>query len=195
MGGNKLKELLKKDGNKFKADVVAALAIGVIFIIVGNTFFSGQKPKTPLPATETEDTFLSESESTKREREIEKRLEAVLSSVKGAGEIKVMVTTESYGEIQIAEETKKEQSTTTEAAQQGDERKIDVVTAESKAVILDNGDGSSSPLVLKKAEPKISGVVIVAKGGGDPIVKDALSKAAEALLNVPAHKVEVLQMK
>ena len=41
----------------------------------------------------------------------------------------------------------------------------------------------------------MEGVVIVAQGGGDPVVSAALNQAAQALLDVPAHKVAVLKMK
>ena len=41
----------------------------------------------------------------------------------------------------------------------------------------------------------LEGVVIVAEGGGDATVQAALHQAAEALCNVPAHKIAVLQMK
>jgi len=41
----------------------------------------------------------------------------------------------------------------------------------------------------------IEGVVIVAEGGRDATVQAALHQAAEALCNVPAHKIAVLQMK
>ena len=44
-------------------------------------------------------------------------------------------------------------------------------------------------------EPEIEGVIIVAEGGGDIIVKNSLISAANAALGVPTHKIEVLKMK
>lgn len=53
---------------------------------------------------------------------------------------------------------------------------------------------SGEPFIVKEKTPEIEGIVVVAEGGDDIIVKDAISKAAQALFNVPAHKVEVLKM-
>ena len=61
--------------------------------------------------------------------------------------------------------------------------------------MLEDGRGSFSPLVLSEASPKVEGVVIVAEGGGNPAVCASLNRAAQALLDVPAHKIAVLKMK
>ena len=50
------------------------------------------------------------------------------------------------------------------------------------------------PIVVKENTPEIEGIVVVAQGGGNVLVKESISKAAQALFNVPAHKVEVLKM-
>ena len=42
---------------------------------------------------------------------------------------------------------------------------------------------------------EISGIVIVAEGGDNVLVKDSLIRAAQALFGVPANKVEVFKMK
>jgi len=42
---------------------------------------------------------------------------------------------------------------------------------------------------------EISGIVIVAEGGDNVIVKDSLIRAAQALFGVSANKVEVFKMK
>jgi len=41
----------------------------------------------------------------------------------------------------------------------------------------------------------VEGVVIAAQGADSPAVAAALNQAAQALLDVPAHKVAVLKMK
>ena len=50
-------------------------------------------------------------------------------------------------------------------------------------------------LILSENAPVIEGVVIVAECCRDATVQSALHQAAEALCNVPAHKIAVLQMK
>ena len=59
---------------------------------------------------------------------------------------------------------------------------------------MNNGDGSSSPVIIKEMTAEISGIVIVAEGGDDIFVKNSLIRAAQALFGVPANKVEVFKM-
>ena len=66
---------------------------------------------------------------------------------------------------------------------------------EQKAVLTEEKGGNTAPFILSENAPVIEGVVIVAEGGGDATVQAALHQAAEALCNVPAHKIAVLQMK
>ncbi len=40
----------------------------------------------------------------------------------------------------------------------------------------------------------MSGVVIIAEGGENPIVKNYLIHVAQVLLDLPAHKIEVMKM-
>lgn len=195
MDKEKLKGLFQ-DNKKLKTDIMIVLTLGVLLIILGNSFFGGNKQNqdNSIVIESDENTISSETQN-KEQRDLERRLEAIFSKVEGAGEIKVMVTMANGNELVVAEETKNENSTTTESGQQGDKRTIENVSSENKIVLLDNKDGSSAPLILKELEPKVEGIVIVAQGGDDIIVKEALSRAAQALLNVPAHKVEILKMK
>ena len=66
---------------------------------------------------------------------------------------------------------------------------------EQKAVLTEEKGGNTAPFILSENAPVIEGVVIVAEGGRDATVQAALHQAAEALCNVPAHKIAVLQMK
>ena len=106
-----------------------------------------------------------------------------------------MITLSSEGESVYAQENKKSTSQTEESASQGDSRGIASETEESTVVTVNNGDGSTSPVVIKEMTAEISGIVIVAEGGDNVLVKDSLIRAAQALFGVPANKVEVFKMK
>ena len=107
----------------------------------------------------------------------------------------VMITLKSGAETVYAEENKKSTSETEENASQGDSRGILSETEESTVMTISNGDGSTSPVIIKEMTADISGIVIVAEGGDSIIVKDSLIRAAQALFDVPANKVEVFKMK
>lgn len=188
------KKLFSKENKKFKADIFMIFAIGVVLLVFGNSFMGGNKKadagiKKTVPETSADNFGNTEEES------LEKRLEIILSKVEGAGNVDVMITLTNGGEITVAEDLKQEKSITEETVTNGDKRSIDSDNHESKTVLLENSNGSTEPLVLKENKPKVEGIVIVSQGGDDIVVKDALSRAAQALLNVPAHKVEVLKMK
>lgn len=194
---NSLKNIFKPENKKLKTNILTAFMIGILLIIVGNTFFENNHKQLQQVSKESQEKITEDSniQYDKTERNLEKRLETIFSQVEGAGQLKVMVTMSCSSEIVVAQEVKKEQTTTEEQAQQGDVRKIQSEKSENKIVMAEDKDGKGTPLILKEEVPKIEGIVIVAQGGDNALVKDALVKAAQALLNLPAHKVQVLKMK
>lgn len=103
----------------------------------------------------------------------ETRLSEILSRIDGAGKVSVMITYYSTAEKDIAYETRKSASS---LAGDGSEDK--------KAVMTDG-----EPMVLKEVYPKVKGVIVTAEGGGSAAVRQAISGAVTAVLDVPAHRV------
>lgn len=191
MDKNKLSlmELFGGNGKKIKTDILTLAAVGAILIFMGGFMGTGTgKKKQTEPKTEN-------TVAASGERSLEDRLKSILSKVDGAGRVDVLITVKSGREIVAATEQIREDTATGETASDGDKRNIKSGKEESKYVILENSDGSDEPLILKELEPEIEGVIIVAEGGGDIIVKNSLISAANAALGVPAHKIEVLKMK
>lgn len=184
-----LMEAFGGNSKKIKTDILTFAAVGAALIFMGG-LFGGSKTEKKTFNTKTEESELNFSETS-----LEDRLKVILSKVDGAGQVDVLITVKSGKEIIVAKEFNKEDTSTGETAAGGDVRNIKSSTEESKYVILENSDGSGKPLVLKELEPEIEGVIIVAEGGGDIIVKNNLISAANAVLGVPAHKIEVLKMK
>ena len=172
-----LKEFLRYRRKNLKTALCAIFSAGIIFMILGGPFDNSLKSSMPKEDLNSEN--ISEEAAY---YDTEKKLEEILSTVEGAGKVKVMITY-SQGERKVAaQNTKKEESTS------GDEERV----IEENTYFT--SDGTDGALVLTEYSPVVSGVVIVSQGGGDINVKSALSKAAQALLDVPAHKVEVLKM-
>ena len=61
--------------------------------------------------------------------------------------------------------------------------------------MLFRSNGDVNPFILTERGPVVEGVVITAQGADQPSVAAALHQAAQALLDVPAHKVAILKMK
>ena len=184
------KNIFRKD-KKFKIKILCLFIAGVLFMACGKAFSSAkdepEKAEAVQKAEETEyvSGFSSEEEYT------ENRLEEIFSQVDGAGKVKVMIRTSSKGEISVAEGIKRSENTT-----QKEEGGSSVeITEEKTAVLLENKDGSQTPLIIKNIENPIEGILIVAEGGGDEGVRDSLLSAAQALLGLPEEKIQVLKMK
>jgi len=186
---NTVVNFLRKDGKRLKADLVTVLATGVMLILLGNAFFGHGKSSTEASAPIIQNATEDKSETDKYE-DLEARMTELFSSISGVGNVHVMITFKTGSEVVVAQEEKVEESTSQESGGKTSQEH----NSETKVVLLNGTGSSNSPLVLKEKAPEIEGVVIVAQGGDDIFVKEALTRGAEALLDVPANKVEVFKM-
>jgi len=118
-------------------------------------------------------------------RTLEERLMNVLSNIRGAGAVTVMVTLETGPELRIA--TSVDERTTTSTTSSGS---TTTVTLVENPIIINSG-GQSGPLVLMEIMPVLRGVVIVAAGASSPQVRLELLEAAQTLLNVPIANIQI----
>ena len=56
-----------------------------------------------------------------------------------------------------------------------------------------NSQGSGSPYVSKELSPKIEGVVVIADGGENAVVKENISSAVQALFDIEPHKIRIMK--
>lgn len=180
---------LKTMDQKTVFKLLALLVAGVALLLL-STLFTDRKPSAPEPMAAKP--AVSQADY---EKKLEERLAEALSDVQGAGQVKVMITVSVGKEYVLARDVKDDTNSLLETDAQGGRRESDQSTYDSKTVIVRNSDGSEEPVVLKELEPKVLGAVIVAEGGDDVFVKDALIKAAQAVLGIEPHKVQVLKMK
>lgn len=108
---------------------------------------------------------------------LEEKLEDKLSSIKGVGDVEVIITVGSENIKEIA------YTTVTEKTIDG--------TKSTKTPLLVNG----KTVELGESTPEILGIVIIAEGANDIFVMSKLQQATTTLLNVEANKIEVLPMK
>ena len=64
----------------------------------------------------------------------------------------------------------------------------------SKSYLTDGKLGTDSPYVIQEKKPQAQGVVVIAQGADNPEVVSSITAAAQALLNVPVHRIQVLRM-
>ncbi len=179
------RDLFRPENKKTGNNILLALLIGVLLVVLGKTFFPTEE-KVAKASPEEKTTEVHNSS----EQDMEARLAEILSQIQGAGQVDVMLTFRASAERVVAHEEKTEETRSQENGKNSEN-----LSKESTVVMTEDGNGSTSPLVLAENFPQVEGVVIVAQGGDNAVVCQALSSAAGALLNVPAHKIAILKMK
>lgn len=183
-----------KNKKKLIENSVIAIIIGIILIITAGTFFGGggrkgtEEKQQQSKGTELVSKQLIQEDSSS----IQKEMEAILSQVAGAGKVDVMITYETGKESVPATNVKRNDNSTQEKDTSGGTRDIKQNDFESN-VVYEEGQGTKKPIILKEIQPKVKGVVIIADGADNPVVKENLCNAAKVLLDVEMHKIEVLQ--
>ena len=126
------------------------------------------------------------------ERALEARLEEFFALVEGAGRVRVMISPLAGRETIFAVDVNQSNSFSQEEDSQGGKRETRQYQSQENTVIITDRQGVDRPLVLREIEPKIQGIVIIAEGGESPFVRDALTRAARAVLGLEAHNIQVL---
>ncbi len=191
------KELLEnKNRRKLIENAVIVIIIGIIIIIAGTTFFSGkgkQEAKDPLEKG-TGSTEVSAA-VTPNAGDTEQKLKFILSQVEGAGKVEVMITYLTGKENIPAFDTKTSENNTDEKDSGGGTRKISQSSSDSTMVFKSGENGEKSPVIIKEIEPVVKGVLVVAEGASNPQVCEKLSRAVQVLLDIPVHKIQVIERK
>lgn len=113
---------------------------------------------------------------------VEQQLANILSNVKGAGRVEVMLTIKEGEEVLYQTNTDTSQSDTTGSVS-------------SDTVILSDKDRTQSGLVRKVNGPKYQGAIILCTGANDPSVRLAIIDAVSKITGLGADKISVLEIK
>lgn len=126
--------------------------------------------------------------------ELEEKLENILSTIKGVGEVNVFINySESSSSIPLYDESTTT-STTTEGDSSGGTRNT-VETENQKEVVFTEKSGTKDPIIQKTIMPLIEGAIITAKGANDAGVKTNIINAVQAATGLGIDRVQVFEMK
>jgi len=129
------------------------------------------------------------------ERALERRLEEALSLVDEAGRVRVLVSFAQGRETVFAVDRNINNSVTREEDAQGGTRYQSSQQGQDKTLIITDRAGMDRPLVIKETEPVVGGVIIIAEGGDNVLVQDALIRATSTLLGIEINRVQVMKMR
>ncbi len=159
----------------FEVVIVVVLIAVMLLIAFGSFNFSKSTDENSVDVTSAEEYA----------KELERNLNEVLSNIKGAGNVKTMITLEGGYELTIGYYTEEKTTTGTNGSASTENKTV------TENVIYVTENGQEVPLVLYKKNPVIKGVVIVSSGAGDINIKLDLIRAAQTLLNVESSCIEV----
>ena len=114
---------------------------------------------------------------------LEQKLTNVLSRVKGAGNVTVMITLDGSPEIKYARDEDSRTSNNSNST----------TTTSSSTPIIVNSGGESTPLIATESMPQVKGVMVVSSGASDIGVKLDILNAVSTLLDISQEKVVVLK--
>lgn len=128
-------------------------------------------------------------------KNLEQRLENILSSMYGVGKVKVMITLASGKEKIIAKDIPLERNNMIENDSAGGNRSTSEMYSQEETVYSTTSEGDKIPYVMKENYAKVEGVSVVAEGGDNALVQKNICEVIQALFGIEEHKIKVVKMK
>ena len=174
--------------------IVCGLA-GLLLLVIATPVRKTDSSDTAKKNAKEEDVVRTESQLNSIRSEYEQQLTEALSQVEGVGEVNVTVTMESTGKKIVEKDVPQDEQTSSQKDNEGMENSTQSSSTQETTVYEENENGSQTPYISSETYPEIRGVLVVAKGGGDPVIVQQIQEAVMALFHVDAHKIKVLKMK
>ena len=121
-------------------------------------------------------------ESAVQSRDLETEMAEILSAMSGVGQAKVLLTVDSDGERQLAENT--------ELAYSGNTAAPEDYSRRSETVLVEGSAGDEA-VVVRKQYPTYRGALVVCQGGDRAEVQLAVTEAVAALTGLSADRITV----
>lgn len=149
-----------------KENLGVLLLVGLLLLVIAlPTRQENENTITEENTQETDQGLQEQDWQTK----MEERLVEVLEQVQGVGKVEVFLTCE------------------------GTQEKV-VEKDETETVYERDSRGNQTPYVSAEIYPQVTGVLVVAQGGDNPVVIQNIQEAVQVLFQVEAHKIKVMKM-
>ena len=200
----KIKKLFKNENvpEKKKIQNLVFFLILLVITVIAINFIWNDNNKTPPStnidnnaklATTDDNISINTADSSSSANSLQDNLEKILSNIKGAGAVKVLITySESSSVVPIYNESTNT-STTEEKDTTGGTRTIDQ-QGSSKDVVFTQDNGNQTPIIEKTIMPKIEGAVVLAEGANDVQIKSNIIQAVQAVTGLSMYKIQVFEL-
>ena len=171
-------EGVRKIWDRYKYAILVALIGAGLLLWPGGGFWSlldGDGDKEEPSHAETPD-------GQEKLQTIQEEMEAILGTMSGVGQVRVMLTVDSDGERQLAQDTQLSYS--------GDTASPEDYSRRSETVLVD-GPGGDDTVVVRTMWPTYRGALVVCEGGDRAEVRLAVTEAVAALTGLATDRVTV----
>ena len=162
---------------------------GVLLLVIAMPVEKAQKKDSGMtqtqPAAEDETAESGQERADDSIAELESRLEETLSLIDGAGQVRVMITMKDTGEKVV----EKDITCRTDAASGGSQN-----TEQSQSSVYTRDGNTETPYISNEMTPQVEGVLVVAQGGGNSMVKQNILQSVMALFPLEAHNITIVKM-
>ena len=173
--------------------LLMVIAIGILVMSFSDFGFNNQdKDIYTFDSSSSEVEQNISSSLTEIEKHMEARLTSILSQIEGVGQVAINIFLESSMEYEYAVNTNNDQTVVSEQAQDGSTRTTNDTREEAQVVMKSLSQGKNEPVVIKEIRPEVAGVMVVAEGANDILIREKISQGVQTVLNIPAHRVTVL---
>ena len=117
-------------------------------------------------------------------REMESAMEDILEKIQGVGQVDVMLTLQSGGELVLAEDSSLRYSGSTQSPDDYDR---------SSQTVTVSGDSGQDVVVTQEICPQYRGALVVCEGGGSDGVRLQVVEGVSALTGVGSDRIAVVQ--
>lgn len=195
---DKIKDIFKfnkEDNNKKKIENLVVLIIILIVTIIAINYILTDKndEESSKPNTTNKQLATSEETTSINNSDLEGRLEKILKSIDGVGNVKVFVNYSETSQVVAMYNENTKQSSTEETDTSGGVRTIQQ-TDTQKEVVYNDESGNKTPVTEKIINPKIEGAIITAEGASNSGIKANIISAVEAVTGLATHKIQVFEM-
>ncbi|MBQ8444198.1 MAG: hypothetical protein IJX25_02470 [Clostridia bacterium] len=154
------------------------LAVIIAIIFVGIYYLTLPKSEEDGQASTIDNNLTEFSSSAEYVEYLENKLENVISSLKGVGDVEVVITIEKG--FEYVYQTEEETRTTSNGT-----------SITTTTVVLVDG----KPVLLEEIYPTIKGIVVVAKGSADVAVKMDILYLIQTVVDVGTSQINIMEGK
>lgn len=126
---------------------------------------------------------------------MEARLAGILSNINGAGKVQVFLSFSDFGMSVVEKDVSYTRNNEDRRGESTQNTSVLNTENSEETIYTTDESGNEVPFVNKITAPKVSGVLVVAQGGGNENIQKEMKEAIMALFGIEEHKIKVVKMK